>query len=144
MIKIQNSFESFGFSPIETPSFERLETLTGVYGEEGDRLVCKIVKFGDKIKKGDEVVGAETRVKVVKNKMAPPFKQVQFEIIYGEGISRLGELIDLGVSLDLVEKAGSWYSYEGIKIGQGKDNAKVFFKENKDKIGAYYVNSYLN
>ncbi|MDX2426658.1 MAG: recombinase RecA [Cycloclasticus sp.] len=85
------------------------------------------------IKKGDEILGNDTRVKVVKNKVAPPFKQATFEILYGEGISREGELIDLGVSLDLVEKAGSWYSFEGVKIGQGKDNAKVFFKENKDK-----------
>ncbi|PCH85146.1 MAG: recombinase RecA [Piscirickettsiaceae bacterium] len=82
------------------------------------------------IKKGDEILGNETRVKVVKNKVAPPFKQALFEILYGEGISREGELIDLGVSLDLVEKAGSWYSYGGAKIGQGKDNAKTFMREN--------------
>jgi len=85
------------------------------------------------IKKGDEILGNDTRVKVVKNKVAPPFKQALFEILYGEGISREGELVDLGVSLDLVEKAGSWYSYGGAKIGQGKDNAKNFFKENPDK-----------
>jgi recombination protein RecA len=85
------------------------------------------------IKKGDEILGNDTRVKVVKNKVAPPFKQAMFEILYGEGISREGELIDLGVSLDLVEKAGSWYSYEGTKIGQGKDNAKSFMRENPDK-----------
>ena len=78
-------------------------------------------------------MGNDTRVKVVKNKVAPPFKQALFEILYGEGISREGELIDLGVSLDLVEKAGSWYSYEGTKIGQGKDNAKTFMRENKSK-----------
>ncbi|MEO1889914.1 MAG: recombinase RecA [Cycloclasticus sp.] len=85
------------------------------------------------IKKGDEIIGNETRVKVVKNKVAPPFKQALFEIVYDEGISREGELVDLGVSLDLVEKAGSWYSYKGAKIGQGKDNAKKFFRENPDK-----------
>lgn len=85
------------------------------------------------IKKGDEIIGNETRVKVVKNKVAPPFKKAEFEILYGEGISREGELVDLGVSLDLVEKAGSWYSYSGTKIGQGKDNAKDFFRENPDK-----------
>jgi recombination protein RecA len=85
------------------------------------------------IKKGDEILGNDTRVKVVKNKVAPPFKQAMFEILYGEGISREGELIDLGVSLDLVEKAGSWYSYGGTKIGQGKDNAKSFMRENPDK-----------
>jgi len=82
------------------------------------------------IKKGDEVVGNETRVKVVKNKLAPPFKQVIFEIMYGEGISREGELIDLGVEHKLVEKSGAWFAYKGNKIGQGKDNAKNFLKEN--------------
>ncbi len=82
------------------------------------------------IKKGDEVVGNETRVKVVKNKMAPPFKQAEFEILYGEGISREGELIDLGVKHSLVEKAGAWYSYNGDRIGQGKDNVRQFLKDN--------------
>lgn len=81
------------------------------------------------IKKGEEVIGSETRVKVVKNKVAPPFKQTDFEILYGEGISRLGEVIDLGVSCNLVDKAGSWYSYNGTKIGQGKENAKEYFRE---------------
>ncbi|HIF18748.1 MAG TPA: recombinase RecA [Cycloclasticus sp.] len=92
------------------------------------------------IKKGDEILGNETRVKVVKNKVAPPFKQALFEILYGEGISREGELVDLGVSLDLVEKAGSWYSYGGAKIGQGKDNAKSFFKENPEKAAELEAN----
>jgi recombination protein RecA len=82
------------------------------------------------IKRGDEVVGNETRVKVVKNKLAPPFKQVVFEIMYGEGISREGELIDLGVEHKMVEKAGSWFSYKGDKIGQGKDKAKEYLREN--------------
>ncbi len=82
------------------------------------------------IKKGDEVIGNDTRVKVVKNKMAPPFKQAQFEILYGEGISREGELIDLGVKSDIVEKAGAWYSYNGNRIGQGKDNVRNFLKQN--------------
>ncbi len=82
------------------------------------------------IKKGDEVVGNETRVKVVKNKMAPPFKQAEFEILYGEGISREGELIDLGVKNNLIDKAGAWYSYNGDRIGQGKDNVRQFLKEN--------------
>ncbi len=80
------------------------------------------------IKKGDEIIGNDTRVKVVKNKMAPPFKQVQFEILYGEGISREGELIDLGVKHDIIDKAGAWYSYNGDRIGQGKDNVRNFFK----------------
>jgi len=84
------------------------------------------------IKKGDEIVGNETRVKVVKNKVAPPFKQTEFEILYGEGISREGELIKLGVDNDFVEKAGAWYSYQGEKIGQGKENSKKFLIDNPD------------
>ena len=84
------------------------------------------------IKKGDEVVGNETRVKVVKNKLAPPFKQVVFEIMYGEGISREGELIDLGVEHKLVEKSGAWFAYKGDKIGQGKDNSKQYLREHPE------------
>ena len=84
------------------------------------------------IKKGDEIVGNETKVKVVKNKVAPPFKLAHFEILYGEGISREGELIDLGVEHKLIEKAGAWYSYNGDKIGQGKEKVRVFLKENPD------------
>jgi recombination protein RecA len=87
------------------------------------------------IKKGDEILGNETRVKVVKNKMAPPFKQVQFEIIYGKGISRLGEIIDLGVAHNLVNKSGSWYSYGETRIGQGKENAKMYMQENPEVAG---------
>jgi len=82
------------------------------------------------IKKGDEVVGNETRVKVVKNKMAPPFKQAEFDILYGEGTSREGEIIDLGVKQGIVDKAGAWYSYNGDRIGQGKDNVRQFLKDN--------------
>jgi recombination protein RecA len=85
------------------------------------------------IKKGDEVIGNETRVKVVKNKVAPPFKQADFEILYGEGVSFFGELVDLGVEFGFVQKAGSWYSYGSEKIGQGKDNAKQFLRDNPDK-----------
>jgi len=81
------------------------------------------------IKKGDEVIGNETRVKVVKNKVAPPFKQCEFEILYGEGSSREGELIDLGVKNGMIEKAGAWYSYNEERIGQGKDNVRNFLKE---------------
>ncbi|MFN4262213.1 MAG: recombinase RecA [Thioalkalivibrionaceae bacterium] len=84
------------------------------------------------IKRGDEVIGNETRVKVVKNKMAPPFKQAEFEILYGEGISRVGEIIDLGVQHGLIDKAGAWYSYQGDRIGQGKDNARQFMKEHPE------------
>ncbi len=84
------------------------------------------------IKKGDEIVGNATRVKVVKNKMAPPFKQAEFEIRYGEGVSHVGELLDLGVQEGLVNKAGSWYSYNGEKIGQGKDNSGLYLKEHPE------------
>ena len=84
------------------------------------------------IKRGDEVIGNETRVKVVKNKVAPPFKQCEFEILYGEGSSREGELIDLGVKHGMIEKAGAWYSYNDERIGQGKDNVRLFLKEHAD------------
>jgi recombination protein RecA len=84
------------------------------------------------IKKGDEVIGNQTRVKVVKNKMAPPFKQAEFEILYGKGISKLGELIDLGVANGIVEKSGAWYSYEKDRIGQGKENARAFLEEHDE------------
>jgi recombination protein RecA len=84
------------------------------------------------IKERDEVIGSETRVKVVKNKVAPPFKQVQFDIIYGEGISKTGELIELGVKGGVIDKSGAWYSYGGQKIGQGKEAARRFLKEHKD------------
>jgi recombination protein RecA len=84
------------------------------------------------IKKGDEIVGNETRVKVVKNKVAPPFKQAEFDILYGEGISRQGEIITLGVQEGLIDKAGAWYSYNGERIGQGKDNVREFLKQNPD------------
>jgi recombination protein RecA len=82
------------------------------------------------VKKGDEVIGSETRVKVVKNKVAPPFRKAEFEILYGEGTSYEGELIELGVANDLVEKSGAWYSYNGERIGQGKENARQYFRDN--------------
>jgi recombination protein RecA len=84
------------------------------------------------IKDRDEVVGNQTRVKVVKNKVAPPFKQVEFDIMYGVGISKVGELVDLGVKAGIVEKSGSWYSYDGSRIGQGRESAKTFLTENPD------------
>ncbi|MFD1555210.1 recombinase RecA [Paraburkholderia silviterrae] len=84
------------------------------------------------IKKNDEVIGSETRVKVVKNKVSPPFREAVFDILYGEGISRQGEIIDLGVQAKIVDKAGAWYSYNGERIGQGKDNAREFLRENAD------------
>jgi len=84
------------------------------------------------IKKGDEVIGNETKVKVVKNKVSPPFKTAEFDILYGEGISREGEIVDMGVVAKIVEKSGSWYAYNGEKIGQGKDNAREFLRENAE------------
>jgi len=88
------------------------------------------------IKKGDEVIGNQTRVKVVKNKVAPPFRVCEFEILYGEGISRLGELIDIGVAQGIVDKAGAWYSYNGDRIGQGKENAREYLKEHPESADA--------
>ncbi|HEY2424320.1 MAG TPA: recombinase RecA, partial [Pseudolabrys sp.] len=84
------------------------------------------------IKERDEVIGNQTRVKVVKNKLAPPFKQVEFDIMYGEGVSKTGELIDLGVKANVVEKSGAWFSYDSQRIGQGRENAKQFLKDNPD------------
>ena len=84
------------------------------------------------IKKGDEVIGSQTRVKLVKNKVAPPFKQCEFDMIYSHGISKEGELVDLGVEHGIVERAGAWYSFGDIRIGQGRDNARNFLMENSD------------
>ena len=84
------------------------------------------------IKEREQVIGNQTRVKVVKNKMAPPFKVVEFDIMYGEGVSKRGELIDLGIQAGVVEKSGSWFSYDGQRIGQGRENAKHFLKDNPD------------
>jgi recombination protein RecA len=84
------------------------------------------------IKKGEEIIGNQTRVKVVKNKVAPPFRKAEFEILYGEGISREGEVVDLGVQEGIVDKAGAWYSYNGDRIGQGKDNARQFLIEHPE------------
>ncbi len=84
------------------------------------------------IKEREEVVGNQTRVKVVKNKLAPPFKQVEFDIMYGEGVSKMGEILDLGVKAGIVEKSGAWFSYDSVRIGQGRENAKTFLKANPD------------
>jgi recombination protein RecA len=90
------------------------------------------VRKVDPIKQGNEIVGNRTRVKVVKNKVAPPFKQAEFDIMYGEGISREGSILDIGTSIDIIEKSGAWYSYGDIRLGQGRENAKQFLKENKE------------
>ena len=84
------------------------------------------------IKDRDEVIGNQTRVKVVKNKVAPPFKQVEFDIMYGEGVSKAGELVDLGVKAGVVEKSGAWFSYDSQRLGQGRENAKAFLKQNPE------------
>ena len=84
------------------------------------------------IKKGDEVIGNETKVKVVKNKVAPPFKQATFDILYGEGVSHYGEIIDIGTELEVIEKAGAWYSYNGQRLGQGKENVREFLKQHQE------------
>lgn len=90
------------------------------------------VRKVDAIKQGNEIIGNRTRVKVVKNKIAPPFKQAEFDIMYGEGISREGSILDIGTSIDIIEKSGAWYSYGDIRLGQGRENAKQFLKENKE------------
>jgi len=110
--------------------FGNPETTTGGNALKFYASVRLDIRRTGAIKSGDEVIGSETRVKVVKNKVAPPFKQADFEILYGEGISRMGELIDLGVKANIIEKAGAWYSYNGTRIGQGKENAKAYLKEN--------------
>lgn len=114
--------------------FGNPETTTGGNALKFYSSVRLDIRRTGAIKKGDEIVGNETKVKVVKNKVAPPFKQVHFEILYGEGISREGEIIDLGVKEGLIDKAGAWYSYNGDRIGQGKENVRKFLKENPDII----------
>ena len=112
--------------------FGNPETTTGGNALKFYASVRLDIRRTGSIKKGDEVIGNETRVKVVKNKVAPPFKEANFDILYGEGISREGEVVELGVLHKLVEKSGAWYSYKGEKIGQGKDNAREFLKNNPD------------
>jgi len=112
--------------------FGNPETTTGGNALKFYASVRMDIRRTGSIKKGDEVIGSETRVKVVKNKVAPPFKQAEFDILYGEGISREGEVIEIGVNMKLVEKSGAWYSYKGEKIGQGKDNARDYLKEHPE------------
>ena len=119
--------------------FGNPETTTGGNALKFYASVRLDIRRTSAIKKGDEVVGNETKVKVVKNKVAPPFKQANFDILYGEGISREGEIIELGVKNKIIDKSGAWYSYNGDRIGQGKENVRNFLKENRDiteKIGA--------
>ena len=113
------------------------ETTTGGNALKFYASVRLDIRRTGSIKKGEEPIGNETRVKVVKNKVSPPFKQAQFDILYGQGISREGEIIDMGVEAKVVEKSGAWYAYQSEKIGQGRDNARTFLRENPEpaKIG---------
>jgi recombination protein RecA len=110
--------------------FGNPETTTGGNALKFYASVRMDIRRIGSIKKGDEVIGAETRVKVVKNKVAPPFKQSEFDILYGEGISREGEVLEIGVNLGVLEKSGAWYIHDGDRLGQGKDNARDFLREN--------------
>jgi recombination protein RecA len=112
--------------------FGNPETTTGGNALKFYASVRLDIRRTGSIKKGEEVIGSETKVKVVKNKVSPPFKTAEFDILYGEGISREGEIIDMGVTANILEKSGSWYAYNGEKIGQGKDNAREFLRENAD------------
>ena len=108
------------------------ETTTGGNALKFYASVRLDIRRTGSIKKGEEVIGSETKVKVVKNKVSPPFKTAEFDILYGEGISREGEIIDMGVNARVLEKSGAWYAYNGEKIGQGKDNAREFLRENPE------------
>jgi recombination protein RecA len=112
--------------------FGNPETTTGGNALKFYTSVRLDIRRIGQIKQGTDIIGSRTRVKVVKNKMAPPFKQVEFDIMYGQGVSREGEALDMGAELQLVEKTGAWYSYNSERIGQGRENAKVFLKENPD------------
>jgi recombination protein RecA len=111
--------------------FGNPETTTGGNALKFYASVRLDIRRTGNIKRGEEVIGNETKVKVVKNKVAPPFRTAEFDILYGEGISREGEIIDMGVEARVVEKSGAWYAYNGEKIGQGKDNAREFLRENR-------------
>jgi recombination protein RecA len=112
--------------------FGNPETTTGGNALKFYASVRLDIRRVSAIKDGQDVVGARTRVKVVKNKLAPPFREVEFDIVFGEGISREGDLIDLGVEANLVEKAGTWFSYGEVRIGQGRENAKEFLKSHPE------------
>ena len=108
------------------------ETTTGGNALKFYASVRLDIRRTGQIKAGEDIVGNTTRVKVVKNKVAPPFKQVEFDIMYGEGISKTGEILDLGVKAGIVEKSGAWFSYDSVRVGQGRENSKVFLKDNPD------------
>jgi len=125
------------------------ETTTGGRALKFFSSVRLEVRRIETIKQGDKMIGSRTRVKVVKNKVAPPFKQVEFDIMYGTGISKMGDLLEVAVGIDVVKKAGAWYSYKDDKIGQGRENSKAFLEENEDiareieaKVREYYGHAY--
>lgn len=125
--------------------FGNPETTTGGRALKFYSSVRLDVRKIDTIKQGDKILGSRTRVKVVKNKVAPPFKQAEFDIMYGEGISKIGDLLDIAASIDIVKKSGSWYNYQDIKLGQGRENVKKFLSDNMDltneieeKVRKYY------
>jgi recombination protein RecA len=113
-------------------SFGNPETTTGGRALKFYSSIRLDVRRGDTIKNGTDVVGNRTKVKVIKNKMAPPFKEAEFDIMYGEGISKCGEILDIGVDMGIIKKSGSWFSYKDARIGQGRDNAKQFLKDNEE------------
>ncbi|MBP3701465.1 MAG: DNA recombination/repair protein RecA, partial [Lachnospiraceae bacterium] len=112
--------------------FGNPETTTGGRALKFYSSVRMDVRRIESLKQGGEVIGNRTRIKVVKNKVAPPFKEAEFDIMFGKGISREGDILDLAAKVNVIEKSGAWYSYEGEKIGQGRENAKLFLRENPD------------
>ena len=112
--------------------FGNPETTTGGRALKFYSTIRVEVRRAEQLKQGNEIVGNRTKVKIVKNKVAPPFRTAEVDIMYGEGISYEGEIVDMGAELDIVEKSGSWYSYNGERLGQGRENAKLFLKENKE------------
>jgi recombination protein RecA len=113
-------------------SYGNPETTTGGRALKFYSTIRMEVRKGEVLKQGTESIGAHTKVKVVKNKVAPPFRNAEFDILYGKGISKESELVDIGVRVGVVEKSGTWFSYNGARIGQGKDNARIFFVEHPD------------